>query len=170
MTGLKDGTVKSRLARARLKLKKILTESGTLSPVRRPNIQKGGCSTVTCEDALALLSGHLDGENTQEEEQALLAHLEVCDECRALLEAFEEADAGVLALEAEPPRELRGQIMEKVRRESARPQEACEALGSADCGRGCCGGRPAGDRDFVSAAVPICRRFVGEHHCQPCQS
>ena len=78
---------------------------------------------MTCEDALALLSGHLDGENTQEEEQALLAHLEVCDECRALLEAFEEADAGVLALEAEPPRELRRQIMEKVRRESARPKK-----------------------------------------------
>ncbi len=72
---------------------------------------------MTCEDALALLSGHLDGENTQEEEQALLAHLEVCDECRALLAAFEEADAGVLALEAEPPQGLREQILETVRRE-----------------------------------------------------
>lgn len=72
---------------------------------------------MTCEDALALLSGHLDGENTQEEEQALLAHLQVCDECRALLSAFEEADAGVLALEAEPPQGLREQILETVRRE-----------------------------------------------------
>lgn len=72
---------------------------------------------MTCEDALALLSGHLDGENTQEEEQALLAHLQVCDECRALLSAFEEVDAGVLALEAEPPQGLRDQILESVRRE-----------------------------------------------------
>lgn len=78
---------------------------------------------MTCEEALALLSGHLDGENTQEEEQALLAHLEVCDECCALLSAFEEADAGVLALEAEPPQGLREQIMETVRRESVRPKK-----------------------------------------------
>lgn len=77
---------------------------------------------MTCEDALALLSGHLDGENTQEEEQALLAHLQVCDACRALFSAFEEADAGVLALRAEPPQGLREQIMEQVRREPMRPK------------------------------------------------
>lgn len=71
---------------------------------------------MKCEDALLLLSGHLDGENTTEEEAALRAHLDGCASCRALLAEFEAADRGVAALEAEPPKALYDGVMGQIRR------------------------------------------------------
>lgn len=38
---------------------------------------------MNCNDYLPLLSGHLDGENSPEEEQRLQAHLAQCANCRA---------------------------------------------------------------------------------------
>ena len=52
---------------------------------------------MTCEDALVLLSGHLDGENSEEEEAQLSAHLRQCPACRELLAAFQAADQGILS-------------------------------------------------------------------------
>lgn len=75
---------------------------------------------MTCEDALILLSGHLDGVNTQEEETELFAHLQSCAGCRDLLAAFEAADAGIQALEAEPPAGLSERILAAVRQEPRR--------------------------------------------------
>ena len=54
---------------------------------------------MTCEDALVLLSGHLDGENSEEEEAQLSTHLRQCPACRELLAAFQAADQGILSLE-----------------------------------------------------------------------
>lgn len=75
---------------------------------------------MTCENALILLSGHLDGVNTQEEETELFAHLQSCAGCRDLLAAFEAADAGIQALEAEPPAGLSERILAAVRQEPRR--------------------------------------------------
>lgn len=75
---------------------------------------------MTCEDAMMLISGHLDGVNTQEEEAELFAHLNGCSSCRLLLEAFEAADAGILSLEAEPPVDLSERILSAVQREPRR--------------------------------------------------
>ncbi len=74
---------------------------------------------MVCEEALELLSGHLDGANTEEEEQRLRAHLETCAHCRELLAAFAAVDGAVADLEADPPPRLRQNIMAAVARERA---------------------------------------------------
>ncbi len=71
---------------------------------------------MDCSEALTLLSGRLDGENTEEEERALQNHLDVCPDCRAILEAYQAIDKGVLALADEPPEALARGVMEAVRR------------------------------------------------------
>ena len=48
---------------------------------------------MNCEEAMELLSGSIDGENTPEEERRLQAHLAECPACRALLEAYRAVDA-----------------------------------------------------------------------------
>lgn len=72
---------------------------------------------MTCEEALVLISGHIDAENTPEEEAQLRAHLECCPSCRDVLAAFEEIEAGVTGLEEEPPAGLREAVMAEIRKE-----------------------------------------------------
>lgn len=74
---------------------------------------------MTCEQALVLLSGALDGENTEEEARQLQAHLDVCPSCRALLEAFREIDADVAKLRQEPPENLCASVMEQILQEAS---------------------------------------------------
>ena len=45
---------------------------------------------MNCEEALVLLSGYLDGSNTEEEMTQLREHLTECPACSRLLEAMEE--------------------------------------------------------------------------------
>ncbi len=71
---------------------------------------------MDCSEALTLLSGRLDGENTAEEERALQEHLDACPDCRAILEAYQAIDRGVSALAGEPPEALARGVMEAVRR------------------------------------------------------
>ena len=75
---------------------------------------------MNCDEALELLSGSLDGENTPAEEQQLQAHLAGCPSCRALLDAFREVDAAVAAPLPDPPDALYRGIMEAVAREPRR--------------------------------------------------
>ena len=70
---------------------------------------------MNCEEALELLSGHLDGQNTEEEEARLQAHLKGCPSCRAILQAYEQMQQGLVSLDAEPPKELHQRIMDQVR-------------------------------------------------------
>lgn len=74
---------------------------------------------MNCEQALELLSGHLDGQNTPEEELTLQAHLAECAACRALLEAFTAVDQGVAQLEAEPPEALLTGVMARIEADGA---------------------------------------------------
>lgn len=69
---------------------------------------------MTCEEALVLLSGHLDGANTPEEEARLEAHLARCPDCRRILDAYTAMDQGILELSEEPPAQLHQRIMEAV--------------------------------------------------------
>lgn len=79
---------------------------------------------MTCEEALLLLSGHLDHANTPEEEAQLRRHLETCEECRQLLEAFRKNDEALKAVEAEPPAALKDDIMAAIRQEAGPKKNA----------------------------------------------
>ena len=70
-----------------------------------------------CNEFLPLLSGHLDGMNSEKEEARLLAHLKQCRHCRTLLEQMEAADAALRDDACAPPVDLTARIMEQVHRE-----------------------------------------------------
>lgn len=78
---------------------------------------------MKCEEALILLSGHIDGQNTAEEELQLQEHLQACASCRKILKAYEEIDAGVAALEEEPPEALMRGVMDTIEANPARRRQ-----------------------------------------------
>lgn len=69
---------------------------------------------MECNEALILLSGHIDKANTEQEEAALQAHLAECADCRALLKAYEDIDEGVAELSVPAPEGLVSAVMEKI--------------------------------------------------------
>ena len=73
---------------------------------------------MTCENAILLMSGHLDGENTAEEESLLSAHLERCEDCRRLMSAYEEIETNTAALEAPVPEGLKRGVLYRIDREA----------------------------------------------------
>lgn len=75
---------------------------------------------MNCDDALLLLSGHLDGSNTPEEEAALQAHLSECEACNEMLRAYEEADAGISSLKEPAPAALCADVMAQIKRETVK--------------------------------------------------
>ena len=71
---------------------------------------------MNCDEYLLLLSGHLDGYNTEEEESRLQAHLQTCRVCRERLAQMEQDDALLADLPAPPP-DLTKKIMGKIEKE-----------------------------------------------------
>jgi len=87
---------------------------------------------MTCEEALLLISGHIDHCNTEVEEAQLREHLDGCEACRSLLLAFQEADAGILTLQEPAPETLCDDVMKAVGREvSGRKRKHCQWFGLA---------------------------------------
>lgn len=83
---------------------------------------------MNCNDYLPLLSGHLDGENSPEEEQRLQAHLAQCANCRARLQAFERSDRLLRADTAVPPAGLTASILAAAAKTPQRPvKKPCRA-------------------------------------------
>ena len=78
---------------------------------------------MNCNDYLLLLSGHIDGMNTQQEEKDLRNHLQVCESCRALLDEMTKNDGILRSDQIEVPPGLTGKIMAEVRKtkKSKRP-------------------------------------------------
>lgn len=70
---------------------------------------------MQCSEAFELLCGHLDHENTPQEEAALQAHLQSCAGCRALLRQLEENDAALAHLHREAPPQLLTGVMERLK-------------------------------------------------------
>ena len=76
---------------------------------------------LDCEQALDLISTKLDGARTAEESAALEEHLAACPACRALLADFEELHLELPKLAAQPPVDLKDDIMAAVRQSKVTP-------------------------------------------------
>ena len=72
---------------------------------------------MNCDEYLPLISGHLDGVNSEIEERLLQEHLKACEACRALLSQMEVNDALLKSSAAQPPSDLTARIMRQVRSE-----------------------------------------------------
>ena len=77
---------------------------------------------MKCNQILPLLSGHLDGANSEIEERRLQQHLKTCRHCRELLTQMEENDALLASQEAQPPADLTNRIMSQIRKEEKKPR------------------------------------------------
>ncbi len=76
------------------------------------------------EKMLLLLSGHVDGCNTPEEEARLQTHLAECPDCRRVLEEYEALDAGIAGLSRGMPENFTANVMRAV---EAEPRKAAPA-------------------------------------------
>lgn len=74
---------------------------------------------MECAKALEYISGHIDKQNTPQEEAELQAHLSACPDCRARLQAYELIDENVAALTSPVPENLAPSIMDKIKQEAA---------------------------------------------------
>ena len=75
---------------------------------------------MNCEEALLLISSHLDEMNTPEEEAALQAHLAHCGHCRQVLSSFQENDMKLADLRQSAPQDLCGNVMAQIRKETGK--------------------------------------------------
>lgn len=73
---------------------------------------------MKCEDALLLISGHIDKENTAEEEIVLHAHLDACEDCRAVLGAYEQMQEHTNDLWETAPSDLCANVMGQIKKEN----------------------------------------------------
>ncbi len=69
---------------------------------------------MNCEFYMDLINGHIDGMNTESEEEQLQKHLKSCEQCRALMQTLRANDAKLKAAKVEVPADLTARIMTKV--------------------------------------------------------
>lgn len=74
----------------------------------------------TCERYAELISGMIDGELSGEEQRSVLAHIEQCESCRRMYEAFSLVSSAIGDEMVEPPEELSEKVMASVRREAVK--------------------------------------------------
>lgn len=73
---------------------------------------------MSCDEIYELISLHIDGETTPEQEQMLAAHLAECERCRDLLRAYEDIQSGVAELASDPPERFAEGVMYRVAQEA----------------------------------------------------
>lgn len=71
-----------------------------------------------CTEYVEKILLSIDGQLTGSEEQALKAHLAVCEGCRSLYAAYKEIDLGISETEEEAPENLSRAVMAAIHRES----------------------------------------------------
>ena len=69
---------------------------------------------MKCENAVVLLSGHLDGMNTEQQELQLQKHLCGCASCRRVLSSYENTDRAIASKQFTAPAGLSGEIAKKL--------------------------------------------------------
>lgn len=78
---------------------------------------------MKCSEAMELISAQLDGTLSQEQQNALQAHLSSCPECRALAQELSQLEQELPTLEQEPPKQLHDGVMREIRRQSRHKKE-----------------------------------------------
>lgn len=69
---------------------------------------------MPCNDYLELISAHIDNEINKADERRLQSHLAGCSSCRALLDAYVQADSGLASLSVEAPEGLKDAVMKSL--------------------------------------------------------
>lgn len=72
---------------------------------------------MNCDEYFHLISGHLDGCNSETEEKQLQQHLKGCENCRAILAKLQENEQLLSQSTVTPPVDLTERIMNAVRKE-----------------------------------------------------
>jgi RNA polymerase sigma-70 factor (ECF subfamily) len=85
---LQEGTVRVRLHRARLFLRKELAKTAA-GRVRRPGGLPHPPATAKCKELLAALSDYLDGTADESARRRLEEHLDGCHPCKSVLKSLE---------------------------------------------------------------------------------
>lgn len=93
---------------------------------------------TTCEQYREWISAALDGELSDGQQKELNAHLEVCPDCRAMAEAFQNLSALISEGQEEPPEELKRRVMDNIRSPGTRfPKKYRRILFSAAATAAC---------------------------------
>lgn len=91
---LEEGTVKSRIFRARKRLCTFLLDSGNIPDSLASKGMKGsGQNMIDCEKCREMISCLLDGELSQAEQSLVREHIAACPECRSVYDAFSAVSA-----------------------------------------------------------------------------
>lgn len=76
-----------------------------------------------CTDEMKLLlSGHIDGTNTAQQEEVLQKHLARCASCRSTLQDYERNDAMLRSCKKEAPKDFTASVMEAICVETPKPK------------------------------------------------
>ena len=75
---------------------------------------------MRCNEYYIWMSGHLDGTNSEKEEQSLQAHLAACPQCREALENMKANDAILQRDPLTPPERVCKNVMASVRKDAKR--------------------------------------------------
>lgn len=117
ITGLRPGTVRVRLHRARLFLRRELTRSKGSSHTRRRTQPERGAE---CKRMFAALSDYLDGELPVEDCAGIRRHMADCKPCLAFLDELERTVKGVQQVPAlKPDPQLAAEMRKRILRHSA---------------------------------------------------
>lgn len=77
-----------------------------------------------CSEQMKLLiSGHLDGCNTEKQDATLQAHLQECAECRCLLNEYKAMDRALSGMTVTPPPGFAAGVMSAISQEAPLPKK-----------------------------------------------
>ena len=117
---LDPGTVRVRLHRARLMVRKEISKAMQGSPTERASTTKPASRPVQCQEIFANLSEYLDGELAPESCEQMRSHIEACPSCMAFIQDLKRAIDRCRALDfchrTDAPPALRRLLQEEYQR------------------------------------------------------